>query len=34
MSSKESACSARDAGDIGLVLGSGGSPVGGHGDPL
>ena len=34
MSSKESACSARDGGDTGLVPGSGGSPVGGHGDPL
>ena len=34
LSSKESACSAGDAGDEGLISGSGRSPVGGNGNPL
>ena len=32
--SKESACNAGDAGDVGSVLGLGRSPGGGHGNPL
>ena len=31
---KESACNAGDAGDVGLISGSGRSPGGGHGNPL
>ena len=31
---KESACSAREAGDAGSISGSGRSPGGGHGNPL
>ena len=31
---KESACSAGDAGDMGLIPGSGRCPGGGHGHPL
>ena len=31
---KESACNTRDAGDVGLIPGSGRSPGGGHGNPL
>ena len=31
---KESACSAGDAGDLGLIPGSGRPPGGGHGSPL
>ena len=31
---KESACNARDAGDIGLIPGLGRSPGGGHRNPL
>ena len=31
---KESSCSARDSGDVGLIPGSGRSPGGGHGKPL
>ena len=34
LSSKESACSAGDTGDRGLILGSGRSPGAGHGNPL
>ena len=34
LSSKESSCSARVAGDMGLIPGSGRSPEGGHGNPL
>ena len=34
LSSKESACSAGDTGDMGLIPGSGRSPGGGHGNPL
>ena len=34
LGSKESACSAGDSGDAGLILGSGRSPGGGHGNPL
>ena len=32
--SKESACSAGDTGDMGLIPGLGRSPGGGHGNPL
>ena len=32
--SKESACNARDAGDMGLIPGSGRSPRGGNGNPF
>ena len=32
--SKESACNARDAGDMGLIPGSGRSPGGGNDNPL
>ena len=32
--SKESGCNAGAAGDMGLILGSGRSPGGGHGNPL
>ena len=32
--SKESACNARDTGDMGLIPGWGRSPGGGHGNPL
>ena len=31
---KESACNSKPAGDMGLVPGLGGSPGGGHGNPL
>ena len=31
---KESACDARDAGNVGLILELGRSPGGGHGNPL
>ena len=31
---KESTCSARDTGDVGLIPGWGRSPGGGHGNPL
>ena len=31
---KESACNIGDAGDVGLIPGSGRSPGGGHGNPL
>ena len=31
---KESACSAGEAGDMGLISGLGRSPGGGHGNPL
>ena len=34
LSSKESACTAGDAGDMGLIPGSGRSPGGGHGNPF
>ena len=34
LSSKEFTCSARDAGDVGLIPGLGRSPGGGHGNPL
>ena len=34
LSSKESACTAGDAGDMGSIPGSGRSPGGGHGNPL
>ena len=34
LSSKESTCNARAAGDMGSILGSGRSPGGGHGTPL
>ena len=34
LSSKESTCNARAAGDMGLILGSGRSPAGGHSNPL
>ena len=34
LSSKESACNARAAGDTGSILGSGRFPRGGHGTPL
>ena len=34
LSSKESACKARDSGDAGLISGSGTSPGGGHGNTL
>ena len=34
LSSKKSACKARDAGDSGLISGSRRSPGGGHGNPL
>ena len=35
LSGKEPACDAEDAGDaMGLILGSGRSPGGGHGNPL
>ena len=34
LSSKESACNARDTGNMGLIPGSGRSPGGGHGNPL
>ena len=34
LSGKESACSTAEAGDAGLTPGSGGSPGGGHGNPL
>ena len=33
-SSKKFACNAREAGDAGLIPGSGRSPEGGHGNPL
>ena len=33
LSSKESACSAGDTGDVGLIPGLGRSPGGGHGNP-
>ena len=32
--SKESACNVGEAGDVGLIPGSGRSPGGGHGNPL
>ena len=31
---KETTCNARDTGDVGLILGSGRSLGGGHGNPL
>ena len=34
LSSKESTCNARDAGDVGLIPVSGRAPRGGHGNPL
>ena len=34
LSGKESTCNARDAGDVSLILGSGRSPGGGHGNLL
>ena len=34
LSGKESACNAGDAGDAGLIPGSGRSPGGGNGNPL
>ena len=34
LSDKESTCNAGDAGDMGLIPGSGRSPGGGHGNPL
>ena len=34
VSGKESACNAEDEGEVGLILGSGRFPAGGHGDPL
>ena len=34
LSGKESACNAGDAGDVGLIPGSGKSPGGGNGNPL
>ena len=34
LSGKESACSAEDTGDVGLIPGSGRSPGGGNGNPL
>ena len=34
LSSKESACNAGDAGDLGSIPGSGRSPGGGNGNPL
>ena len=34
LNSEESACNAGDAGDMGLILASGRSPGGGHGNPL
>ena len=34
LSGKESACSAGDTGDVGLILGSGRSPGEGNGNPL
>ena len=34
LSGKESTCNAEDAGDLGLIPGSGRSPGGGHGNPL
>ena len=34
LSGEESACNAEDAGDLGLIPGSGRSPGGGHDNPL
>ena len=34
LSSKESVCEARDAGNVGLIPGLGRSPAGGHSNPL
>ena len=34
LSGEESACTVEAAGDTGLIPGSGGSPGGGHGNPL